>query len=67
MKLIHWSFLMALVGFCLCQPKQTFSQAPAKVTLSGHIKDATTGEDLIGATVFLPEANTGQSTNVYGF
>jgi hypothetical protein len=44
-----------------------FSQSPAKVTLSGQVKDATTGEDLIGASVFLPEANTGQSTNVYGF
>lgn len=36
-------------------------------TLSGYVKDAANGEELIGATVSIPELNTGVTTNVYGF
>lgn len=43
-------------------------QAQNKYTLSGYIKDASTGEDLIGANVILQnDPSTGTSTNVYGF
>ena len=38
-----------------------------KVTLSGYIRDAESGEDLIGATVFVKETASGASTNLYGF
>lgn len=38
-----------------------------KYTLSGHIKDSETGEELIGAAIFVERLNTGASTNVYGF
>jgi hypothetical protein len=38
-----------------------------KNTISGHIKDAHTGEMLIGATVYVKEALTGTSSNLYGF
>ncbi|MFN7118290.1 MAG: TonB-dependent receptor [Saprospiraceae bacterium] len=41
--------------------------AQEKVTLSGHIRDASNGEQLIGANVFLKDQGTGASTNVYGF
>ncbi|PTQ96610.1 outer membrane receptor protein involved in Fe transport [Mucilaginibacter yixingensis] len=42
--------------------------AQKKVTLSGTIKDATTGETLIGATVRIAGQNTtGTATNNYGF
>ena len=38
------------------------------ITLSGHIRDAKTGEDLIGATVFVKElSNKGSGTNAYGY
>ncbi|MCR9289151.1 MAG: TonB-dependent receptor [Bacteroidetes bacterium] len=36
-------------------------------TISGHIRDALNGEELIGANVFVQELGTGTSTNVYGF
>lgn len=36
-------------------------------TLSGHITDAETGEELIGATVYVKEIKSGTTTNVYGF
>lgn len=41
--------------------------APSRVTLSGFIKDARTGESLIGASIYLPAAGTGILSNSYGF
>lgn len=38
-----------------------------KVSLKGYLKDATNGEILIGATIFIPKLNIGTSSNVYGF
>lgn len=39
-----------------------------KVTVSGYVKSAETGEDLIGATVSLKDdATVGTVTNIYGF
>jgi hypothetical protein len=38
-----------------------------RFTISGHIKDAETGEDLIGATVYVKELKNGTTSNVYGF
>lgn len=36
-------------------------------SLSGSVKDASNGETIIGATIFLPELNKSVSTNAYGF
>ncbi|MBC7923469.1 MAG: TonB-dependent receptor [Ferruginibacter sp.] len=51
-----------------------FQQAPAqpktgggKVTVNGYVRDAASGEALIGATVFVKELATGTATNGYGF
>ena len=41
--------------------------AQEKVTISGQVKDLETGEDLIGATLYFEELETGAVTNVYGF
>jgi len=38
-----------------------------KATLSGHIHDKSTGEDLIGATVYVKEIKSGTTSNLYGF
>jgi len=38
-----------------------------KHTLSGTITDASTGEELIGATVYVDELEIGTASNVYGF
>lgn len=43
------------------------SIAQNKYTLSGYVKDAETGEDLIGAAVIIKENNSSTATNVYGF
>lgn len=41
--------------------------AQTTMTLSGVVKDGGNGETLIGATVYIPEFNTGTVTNEYGF
>ena len=38
-----------------------------KITLSGYVKEASSGETLIGATVFIKELQNGTTTNEYGF
>ncbi len=38
-----------------------------KFTISGQVTDSASGEDLIGATVYVSELKTGTSANVYGF
>lgn len=57
-KLMITSVLLLL---CLTGWTQT------KFTLSGTLKDARNGEDLIGASVYVAELRTGASSNVYGF
>ena len=41
--------------------------APVKHTLNGYIKDASNGEALIGAAIFIKDLSSGTTTNVYGF
>ena len=53
-----------LLSFFVCLMSQAVAQT---VTLSGYVRDAKTGEDLIGATVQLKEIAKGAATNVYGF
>jgi outer membrane receptor for ferrienterochelin and colicin len=36
-------------------------------TLSGFVRDASTGESLIGATIYIDNLQTGTTTNAYGF
>lgn len=37
------------------------------VTLSGYVRDANNGEELIGATIYVEETKSGTVTNVYGY
>ena len=43
------------------------SIARTKYTISGYVKDQTTGEELIGASVYIKSANAGTITNTFGF
>ena len=38
-----------------------------KVTVSGYVRDASTGEDVFAANVFIEELVKGTTTNMYGF
>lgn len=51
--------------FLLCGTSLLFGQK--KVSLSGYIKDAASGETLIGANIYIQEAQVGIMTNAYGF
>ena len=56
-KFLSSLFLVFIIGFLSAQTN----------TLSGYVKDAKTGEALIGASVYIPEESKGATTNVYGF
>lgn len=56
----HFLFLLLISSIVI----QSFSQN--KYTISGFIKDEA-GEELIGATIYVPILNTGAVTNSYGF
>lgn len=68
MKKIIW-----LLGICALTAKTAVPQQLAiaipqgKHTVSGTVSDATTGEELIGATVYIKELGAGTTTNTYGF
>lgn len=51
---------ICLLAFLPCWSQDQF-------TISGYIKDASNGEALIGATVFVNEISNGTVSNVYGF
>ncbi len=48
----------------LCLFLKTYSQ---NSTVSGYIKDAGSGEALIGATCYIPDQQTGVTSNQYGY
>jgi hypothetical protein len=52
-------FLLLLINLDLSAQK--------RVTISGYIRDAETGEELIGAGVAIKETGSGTITNQYGF
>jgi len=45
----------------------SISRVPVKFTVSGFVRDAATGEVLIGATITIPGGAEGTITNNYGF
>jgi hypothetical protein len=56
------------IGTAVCVLLLLFSSAQSKYTISGNVKDDKTGEELIGASVFLSDtAGVGTVTNSYGF
>ncbi|MBX2906459.1 MAG: TonB-dependent receptor [Taibaiella sp.] len=56
-------FFIALL-FTIALSASVYGQ---KVSLSGYMRDASTGESLIAGTVFVKEAEQGATTNTYGF
>ena len=54
--------LLFLLLFC-----GNLSAQNRRFSVSGSITDSATGEDLIGATVYVAELKTGTATNAYGF
>ncbi len=57
-KILLIGLTLALIGS---------AQAQSKVTLSGYVRVANSGEELIGATVYVNDRQNGVVTNIYGF
>lgn len=57
--------LFSLIVFTFLLSSQI--QAQKQVTLSGTITEASSGEDLYAATIYIKELMQGTSTNIYGF
>ncbi|MEM1320155.1 MAG: TonB-dependent receptor [Bacteroidota bacterium] len=62
-----------LILLCLSVQLSLFAQEPTppasgeNVTLNGYVKDAGSGETLIGVNIYIKELDKGTATNVYGF
>src|SRR5690606_15495924 len=60
MKQFSWGVIL-LIAFPLSAAAQD------KATISGYVRDASNGEELIGVTVYIPSLQAGTTTNAYGF
>lgn len=68
MKSVFLKLILALLfNFAFISVYSEGDEIAVKYTLSGHIHDQRTGEDLIGATVYIKEIKTGTTSNIYGF
>ena len=67
MQIINHLFLRKVFVFLVCLMSVYQLSAQGKFTLSGKITDSVTGEDLIGASIFIEGTGTGTVTNNYGF
>jgi len=64
----HHLKLPLIILLCLCAIiKESHAQTKTSIVLNGFVKDANTGEALIGATVFVNGTTIGTTTNGYGF
>ena len=64
----HHLKLPLIILLCLCASiKGSQAQTKTSTVLNGFVKDANTGEALIGATVFVNGTTIGTTTNGYGF
>jgi len=61
----YFSVIGLLFAFIFTLSAQ--SNNDTKVTLSGYIKDADSGETLIGASAYIPDLTSGTTSNEYGF
>ena len=68
MKKIIWLLGIFALTAKTAVPQQLAVATPqGKHTVSGTVSDASTGEELIGATVYIKELGAGTTTNTYGF
>jgi len=55
---------IAILAFLLTSFTTIYAQ---QTTISGYVRDKSTGEELIGATVYIPSLKQGTTCNIYGF
>ena len=57
-------FFKLIIFFCLFLQN---IDAQDNITISGHVTDKDSGEELIGASIFIQNTSIGVNTNIYGF
>ncbi len=60
-------FHLKLIPLFLFSSLSLHSAAQERFTISGYVKEASTGESLLGANVYVKESLQGTTTNAYGF
>lgn len=67
MSKIFFSLVLGILSFS--GPIVAFAEIDAarRYSISGYVRDAATGEELIGATILIKELTQGSTTNSYGF
>lgn len=60
-------FILLLIACICCSLFNSTVKAQANYTVSGYVKDSETGENLIGASVYVASLSKGVSTNAYGY
>ena len=63
----HVQLLSYLFILIILSTFNSITQTTNSGTVSGYVRDAESGEELIGATVVVKELNKGAVTNTYGF
>jgi hypothetical protein len=58
---------IGILWISACLSNIVLAQSQNKYTISGQIKDASSGEALIGASVYVEKLKAGCSSNTYGF
>ncbi|MFD1870868.1 TonB-dependent receptor [Hymenobacter bucti] len=58
---------VCLLGAGVAQAQAPTPPLPARVTISGYVRDQATGENLIGVAVVQAGTSLGTATNTYGF
>lgn len=58
---------LSLLCMLLLSALGSTAQNPNKHTVSGNVKDAKNGEELIGVSVYVEEIKSGVATNAYGY
>ncbi|MBC8083720.1 MAG: TonB-dependent receptor plug domain-containing protein, partial [Hymenobacter sp.] len=66
-RILYFVLAAACSGSALGTQAQQPAAAPARVTISGYVRDGATGENLIGVAVMNPGSGQGTATNTYGF
>lgn len=67
MFFLKFNFTLLVLVLVLLIADFQFAYSQEKYAVSGYVKDASTGEALIGATVYAKGTTLGTSTNSYGF
>ena len=60
-------YLKSIIFLLICVLTITSASAQDKFTISGYVKDSTSNETIIGATVAIKGRTKGISSNQYGF